>query len=457
MNQESARENVMTLAALLNGDESKAQELLNHSIAVVFEEGNDVQCQFADFLTQLLKRTFATVQSNPGDSLRLDHVISLKTKAQGNESFFATVSNDGLVVGTEPTGDVSTNQVKPIHLLFSASYVAAHISGLVIGEFLPFSIPNRLNVDFDQIFGSDFPFDEVVDIGETYLAGAGAIGNAFALAISLLQLKGKLIIVDPDKVDGGNLNRCILFTDDEIGQYKANVLVSKLKSRSKELELIPRICELEKVPEKAATNWLKRLVVAVDSRRARRRLQNELPGEVFDASTTDIREVVLHFNKQPLEGLACLSCIYFNDEAERSHEHHVAEVLGLNVEEVASNLITPEMARKIRERNPELRIDPTGLACDSLFKQLCGEGKLKTAEDRQVLAPFAFVSVQAGTYLAIEMVKRLTRENSRSAFNYWRISPWNAPVARGQRKKKTNRNCEFCSSLAKGIGSSIWA
>ena len=30
----------------------------------------------------------------------------------------------------------------------------------------------------------------------------------------------------------------------------------------------------------------------MDSRRARRELQNELPAEVFDASTTDIREVV---------------------------------------------------------------------------------------------------------------------------------------------------------------------
>src|ERR1043166_8734123 len=300
MNEHTARENIMTLSALLNGDERKAQELLNHSIALFFDADNDIQRQLAGFLTQLLERTFESVESNPGGRTRFDHIISLSTEVEGDESLFAIVSNERLEIGTETIGGVPATDLRPIHLLLSAAYIAAQIAGLVMGEFLPFAIPNQLTVDFDDIFGTDFPFDQVVDIGETHLAGAGAIGNAFTLALSLLWVKGKLFITDPDKVDGGNLNRCVLFTSDDIGEYKANILVSRLQGTGTKLELIPRTCELQEVPERAPTNWLKRLVVAVDSRRARRRLQTELPGEVFDASTTDIREAVLHFNKHPL-------------------------------------------------------------------------------------------------------------------------------------------------------------
>ena len=65
----------------------------------------------------------------------------------------------------------------------------------------------------------------------------------------------------------------------------------------------------------------------MDSRRARRSLQMELPPSVFDASTTGVSEVVLHFNRQPSE-LACLSCIYPENERERAHEENVAEALG---------------------------------------------------------------------------------------------------------------------------------
>jgi len=38
-------------------------------------------------------------------------------------------------------------------------------------------------------------------------------------------------------------------------------------------------------------------------------LLSEFPGEVFDASTTGISEVDLHFHKQPTTG-PCLGCVY---------------------------------------------------------------------------------------------------------------------------------------------------
>jgi hypothetical protein len=203
---------------------------------------------------------------------------------------------------------------------------------------------------------------------------------------------------------------------------------------------------------------LKRLIIAVDSRRARRALQKEFPGEIFDASTTDIREVVVYHNKQPTEA-ACLSCIYESDEEELSREAHIAEHLGVAVAEVRSERITSEAADKIVARYPQLEASSLiGLAYDTLFKQLCGQGELKTLEGRRVVAPFAFVSILAGAVLALELARRLGDGNSKRDFNYWRLSPWHGPIARRQLLRPKQLACEFCGNktLAR-VNQTLWS
>jgi hypothetical protein len=170
---------------------------------------------------------------------------------------------------------------------------------------------------------------------------------------------------------------------------------------------------------------------------------------VYDASTTGIQEVVLHFNKQPLEGNACLSCIYVEEEGEVTHEQHVAEILGVGVEKVRTNLIDQDAANAISIKYPEILPDAIiGTAYDSLFKQMCGQGKLQAAADKQVLAPFAFVSVLAGTLLAIEMVRRVKKGLVAEPYNYWRLAPYNAPVLRGRQIRERIINCEHCGNTS---------
>jgi hypothetical protein len=43
-----------------------------------------------------------------------------------------------------------------------------------------------------------------------------------------------------------------------------------------------------------------------------------------------------------------------------------------------------------------------GDAYDSLFKPLCAQAALRSADQQQIFAPFAFVSALAGVLLAIE-------------------------------------------------------
>jgi hypothetical protein len=179
--------------------------------------------------------------------------------------------------------------------------------------------------------------------------------------------------------------------------------------------------------------------------------------EVFDASTTGIAEVVLHFHRLPTDS-ACMSCVYYEAPDELAHEAHVAASLGIEVGQVKTNFVTWDAARRIVARYPQL--DPgalIGLAYDSLFKQLCGQAALKTEADRQVLAPFGFVSVLAGVVLAMEVIRRVRTGNIEGPYNYWRLSPWSSPVLKLRVMRPSRPDCEFCSNeTLRAVVKQLW-
>jgi hypothetical protein len=202
--------------------------------------------------------------------------------------------------------------------------------------------------------------------------------------------------------------------------------------------------------------WLKRLIVAVDSRRARRELQNELPAEVFDASTTDIREVVVHYN-HALSGLACLGCLYKADEKELSQDQIIAEHLGVSIDDVKSSRISSPAAEAIVRKHPH--IDPAtieGQAYDSLYKALCATGKLHAAVGKQVVAPFAFVSVLAGTLLLFDVITRLAKPGLLGT-NEWHVSPWREPFGQGRLARMRFTDCECCGKpVLRSLRARLW-
>jgi hypothetical protein len=328
----------------------------------------------------------------------------------------------------------------------------------VLGDRLPYPTPEFYIVDLVQFLGKDAAIlGEEVDFGEAFMAGAGAIGNGFVLGAAYLPLRGKLHVADDDNASSGNLQRCPLFNEKSVGRPKADVLCEEgNKLMGSRVRCEPHNVILQRVPQRHEGAWLRRLIVAVDSPRARRQLQNELPREVFDASTTGSAEIVLHFNIQPAKG-ACMGCIYHHSPQEGAHELHVAESLGVEVAEVRELRVSPMSAVKICTRFPHL--DPaqvTGLAYDTLFKALCASSRLMTAEGRQVLTPFAFVSVLAGVILAIEFFRRV-RYGHNGLYNEWRISPWSNPVMRRQRLLERRPDCQCCgATVLRKLTAELW-
>lgn len=452
-------ENARMLAATLGIHENEAAALLDVSVAVTFDLRDDQAAKFACHVERMISRTIRTVELNPiggQQNFVVELVIGTAKPALACSCLFATIGNEKVIVGPIPK-PAQNGAIHPVGLLLGACYAVGAILKKVFNN-LPFPSPDTLEIDLADLLGDDLAvLNQPVQFDEAYLAGAGAIGNGFIYGLSQFNVRGTLHVVDDDAVSDGNLQRCVYFNQTDVSLPKAEQLCQAARATLPDILLMPHTMRLQDVPaRKGGGPWLKRLIVGVDSPRARRSLQSEIPGEVYDASTTGITEVVFHFNRQPTD-LACMSCLYHESPEEHAHESHVAKTLGVAIEEVKTNRISEVAAAAICIRYQHL--DPSslvGLAYDTLFKQLCASKLLTTPEGRQVLTPFAFISVLAGTLLAIEFVRRL-RGSSKDLFNEWHLSPWTNPVLRRRRRSEKISGCEFCGKpILAQVARAMW-
>jgi hypothetical protein len=458
MTPEARQENAATLAATLGLSADSAAELLDLAITVTADPADREAQRIAREVSDLLIRTVRDASTSVTNAAAAELIIGLTPARTAGIKVYLSIDSEQAIISRHAQAMRVCVPVSPIIGLLIACYASAAMLYHATEGILPFELPDPFVVRFSEL-GIDLrSLAQPIDVGHAYLAGAGAIGNGFLWAARHLNFCGRLEIVDDDSVSSGNLNRQIWFHPDDIGHPKVDQLAAKAQPSFRQLELVPRRSRLQNLPERTDGPWLRRLIIAVDSRRARRELQNEFPGEVFDASTTDIREIVLHHHRQPT-ALACLSCIYEPDAEEFSREQHIAAHLGVSVDDVRSERISDRSAALIASRFPRVRApDITGMAYDSFFKTLCSEGQLAPLADKRIVAPFAFVSVLAGTMLALEIVRRLGSGSSDSDFNYWRLSPWHPPFGRRRIVRPRQAGCTFCGrpTMTK-LNAKLWA
>ena len=68
--------------------------------------------------------------------------------------------------------------------------------------------------------------------------GAGGLAASSLLYLTSMGV-GHIDIVDDDKVEYNNLPRQIIFDEDDVGQYKVDVLKAKLEKKNKDVSVIP--------------------------------------------------------------------------------------------------------------------------------------------------------------------------------------------------------------------------
>lgn len=442
MNFDALNENKLTLQKLIGLDPESSERVMDASVLITIT-GDHPRLQ--EFLTLILGKTFNNVYVSPqkGKSYSCEIITDFSQKrTSGPYIYVGQNENIILISAFEPKRNL-TEKHHPFLYFLLACYAGALVLSKVT-SYLPINGANEISIDPNILFSCNVLADDTINIGKVHLVGAGAIGNSFLYALSTFHIEGELVIIDPDNVSGSNLNRCLFFEEEDINRKKVDVLSEKAQKLNSKLELIPLPYEIAKIPDKPEGAWLNKLIVAVDSRRARRNIQREIPKEVFDASTTGIEEIVLHHNSIPLNGSACLACIYVKESIENAHEIHIAEALGVPVTQIENQFINEEAAFLICQKYPSLdQKSIIGIPYDTLFKMLCGEGILMTQPSKQVLAPLAFVSSLAGAFLALMVIEaHITNELS---YNYWRISPWSNINFKLKQQLPKNHNCEFCN------------
>lgn len=92
------------------------------------------------------------------------------------------------------------------------------------------------------------------------IVGTGGIGSPIALYLAAAGI-GHIGLVDEDKVNISNLQRQIIYTESELGEYKSILAASRLHKLNSQIEIEPIVCRLN---EMNAENIISRYDIIVD-------------------------------------------------------------------------------------------------------------------------------------------------------------------------------------------------
>jgi hypothetical protein len=461
MNITAQEENVRMLAAIAGLEAEEAARRLDVLSAITFDDLDPQARLCADHVFRMLSRTIERVSVNTDsrETPVVEIVIGQREPRFAVNRVHVWIAAEDRIIVSRDCGTGKTGaRVHAAGILLAACYACALALKAFLGDAIPFASPDTVTVDLNELYPDDVSrLGERVNIGPMVIAGAGAIGNGLIYGLNQFDVTGRIDIADDDNVSRGNLQRCLLFDESNIGANKAEALCTTAAPLLLAASLIPHPHRVERLSDSKDPKWLPRLAVAVDSRLARRRLQSEMAGEVFDASTTGVEEVVLHYHREPNTG-SCLSCLYWEAPEEAAHEQHIAASLGVSLDHVRRGQVSRQAAQLIASRHPDVDAAAiTGLPFDTVFKQVvCSSDSVRVGDAESVLTPFAFVSVLAGTFLAIEVVRRTLRPATE--WNVWRLSPWSQPLPALRKFNPRREACEFCSNPELlSIAENIWS
>jgi ThiF family protein len=345
---------------------------------------------------------------------------SLNSTSVVGQGWLAAISSAG------PTPALPAAPYNPFGPILAACFGAADVFKRLLHadpEKVTLFGPSVFSAYSYQVWGNDSYPDlgpvppPRIDLPVTLLAGAGAVGNAFAYSLSELPgVRGQLAVVDKQDVeDDSNLNRYSLaYHEDAHGARPA-----------RKVDLVNRIFEgsgIRCTPHKEEIgSYLGRMfageeprpravISAVDNNEIRPTLQRLWPDTLIEGATSDsLFQVSRHAYA---DGLACLMCIHTVNGPEqnsRSYEEVAADQTGLAVETVRAALrddgrvVTEAEVTAAPEQKRSLLKDRLGKRICSVLSELAQLSEAPEAVPRA--AAVSFVSMAAGALAAAELVK----------------------------------------------------
>jgi hypothetical protein len=266
-----------------------------------------------------------------------------------------------------------------------------------------------------------------VDIGESFLVGAGAIGEAVIWALARMpRLEGTLHVVDDEAVELSNLQRYVLTTQESVGQPKVDIAsheftkaVESSESARKAVAVVPQPTTWGAFLEARDDYTLDRVLLALDSAEDRMAAQASLPRWIANAWTQPDN---LGVSRHDFLGEGpCVCCLYFPTGPRKSKDVLYTEALRCTTQaELMEVRLLLYNGRAIGRDFILRAADRLGVPADDLLpfahlsldefyvSALCAGLVLRLGgqigEGRPAEVPMAFQSALAGILLAAELV-----------------------------------------------------
>jgi hypothetical protein len=268
------------------------------------------------------------------------------------------------------------------------------------------------------------PKIEQVHFKDVILVGIGAIGNGTIWALSNLpNIKGKLDLVDNEEVSFSNLQRYVMFKENDVNLIKVDLAAKHFDE--KKLRVTPyKMTWAGYLKERNDWN-IETVAVSIDNKKDRIGIQSSLPRQIFNSYTeANLLGIARHTD---FSNSACLACGYIPSQKEKNYINEVADNcnipnlsnavkdylnLNLDVDAISSPQNTSSLLDIIAQANNIERnklVQFHGKKVSEFYSEfICGGISLslsdKQNKETNIDAPLAFQSAMAGILLAVELV-----------------------------------------------------
>jgi len=294
---------------------------------------------------------------------------------------------------------------------------------------------------------------KAIELPNLTIVGCGAGGGAalFSLA-SLSDLKCNLVVIDSDKVVDTNLNRYIYADNNDINQYKVN-LVESLFGHQREITVKPFTGPFIEEKGNLRRENFEFVLAAVHTKEARKQIQYETPKIIWDGAATERGEFKIwriQFGKTQ-----CMRCKHpteNNPEWERAEG--VSKITGLSPKAIFKKITNNDFFTEdeiIRIRNfcakekLSFELPMEGQAFSDWERNNCGKMNIPQIKEE---VPIPFAPVMSGVLLAGEIIKEHYFPDNVLSSQYWNslLGTFNKHIKPVLCKPK--ENCPLCKDPA---------
>lgn len=164
--------------------------------------------------------------------------------------------------------------------------------------------------------------DLPIDLGTVHLAGAGAVGQAAAAALREVLVRGTLVVVDPQAIDLGNLQRYVLTVCDDRGRAKTKLVARMFEDHPLDVQSVPTPWGADERSGPGVDTAL----VALDTEQGRIDVAAGLPRVAYNA-WTQAEDLGVSWH-EAFGSLPCLACLYWPTGPRPSRLDLICEALG---------------------------------------------------------------------------------------------------------------------------------